>query len=183
MKEVGTRWHLYSLLPVSPSEGLAFFREVISESLLQKDGAVWGERCFQGYWTIVAERGAYCVQSVEAKDAATAKHPPNAHPRQSILWVQSQVSGLLRLRNAGELSWSSILYTQRRICGLITKSKEKVCSENRMEGWKRHGVFTTLTNGMHGQSFLKDTSKTKPFSQSISILYLFKENVIPFTNR
>lgn len=130
VKEVGTRWHLYSLLPVSPSEGLAFFRKVISESLLQKDGAVWGERCFQGYWTIVTERGAYCVQSVEAKDAATAKHPPNAHPRQRILWVQSQVSGLLRVRNARELSWSSIVYIQRRIRGLITKSKEKVCSEN-----------------------------------------------------
>ena len=50
--------------------------------------------------TMVAEEGAFCVQSVEAKDAATAKHPPNAHPRQRILWVQSQVSGLLRLRNA-----------------------------------------------------------------------------------
>lgn len=49
---------------------------------------------------------------------------------------------------------------------------------------KKYVLKTTLTNGMHGQqSFLKDTSKTKPYSQSISILYLFKENVIPFTNR
>lgn len=48
---------------------------------------------------------------------------------------------------------------------------------------RKYVLKTTLTNGMHGQSFLKDTSKTKPYSQSISILYLFKDNVIPFTNR
>lgn len=180
---MGTWWHLYSLLPVSLSEGLTFFRKVISESLLQKDGAVWGERCFQGYWTIVAEGGAYCVQSVEAKDAATAKHPPNAYlgressgssPRCQVCWDWGM---------PGELSWSSILYIQRRIHGLITKSKENVCSENRMGEWKRHGIFTALTNGMHGQSFLKDASKTKPYSQIISILYLFKENITTSTNR
>lgn len=49
---------------------------------------------------------------------------------------------------------------------------------------KKYVLKTTLTNGMHRQqSFLKDISKTKPYSQSISILYLFKENIIPFTNR
>lgn len=34
VKEVGTWWRLYSLLPVSPREGPAVFRKMISETLL-----------------------------------------------------------------------------------------------------------------------------------------------------
>lgn len=48
---------------------------------------------------MVADGGVYCVQSVEAKDAVTAKHPPIATQAENPLGPVPGVS-LLRLRNA-----------------------------------------------------------------------------------